>query len=48
MKLLLLIIAIILFVLQAAGLPQFGQFQPGWLGLAFGFGALAIPPSPSA
>ena len=47
MKIALIIIAIVLFVLQAAGLT-FGQFHPGWLGLAFFAGELAVPPAANA
>jgi hypothetical protein len=44
MKIVLIVIAIVLFILQAASL-HFGQFQPGWVGLAFLAGALLMPPA---
>ena len=45
MKIALLIVAVVLLVLQACGVT-FGQFSPGWIGLAVLAGSFAVPPPP--
>jgi hypothetical protein len=43
LKLLFLLVAVVLFILQALGVGDNDTIHLGWLGLAFGFGSFIVP-----